>query len=695
MISRLRPPGLGLRICALVGVVAVVPLFVISRAASASISVSTSSIDFGDVPISTPATSEPVTVSVDDGYSVSSVSGGSPAVNVQGCLGFVGPGTCTFDVLFETDDPGPVSATAFLKECPTAGGSCVSANIAVKGNAVSQFLANAPPVPAVDFGDSVPLNTTVTKTVTVTLDAGWSLEPLSQVARSGRGQLGGNGTCSGFVGPGACSIDLIYAPIASTDGGVVSWLFHECLGKDCSKVPGILLEGTGDTVSLFATDQQPTPGINLIDFGDVAVGTTVTKNVVFTLDSSFGLEGVLVSTGYSGDGFTFNWGNCSFPPFVGPGTCTATWSFTPTTTSVYSTNYLATELLQVPLNFEEINVHVQGSGVDASPPAISCTVPAQSVWYGSGVTVPCIASDASAGLADANDASFSLAADVAAGTESGTVATNTHQVCDKTRNCATAGPYTFKVDRKPPQVMSCDSPDGQWHAGNVSLHCTYTDAGSGPASQTVSLTTTVATGTGTSSAVASAGGAQACDSVGNCAPSPASIAGNKVDRKAPTVTYTGNAGSYQVGDTIAITCTPADDLSGLASSTCANANGPAWAFGAGVHALSATATDNVGNIGSGSTSFTVAANPGSLCQLTKQFVETSDNYKKLKPAQRAAIDTLATDVCAKLTQIVPKLTAAQKAALVNGYKTGVQALVSLGWLTQSQANTLKSLADAI
>lgn len=75
----------------------------------------------------------------------------------------------------------------------------------------------------------------------------------------------------------------------------------------------------------------------------------------------------------------------------------------------------------------------------------------------------------------------------------------------------------------------------------------------------------------------------------------------------PVVTYSGNAGTYTVDQTVAITCAAADPTpgSGLASTTCANASGPAYGFNIGANTLSATATDVAGNVGSGTTTFYV------------------------------------------------------------------------------------------
>ena len=89
-----------------------------------------------------------------------------------------------------------------------------------------------------------------------------------------------------------------------------------------------------------------------------------------------------------------------------------------------------------------------------------------------------------------------------------------------------------------------------------------------------------------------------------------------IDLTNPTVTYTGGKASYQVDEQVSITCTAADALSGVASTTCANVSGPAYSFGLGSHTFSASATDRAGNTGSGSVTFTVGVTYTSLCNLS-------------------------------------------------------------------------------
>jgi hypothetical protein len=81
-----------------------------------------------------------------------------------------------------------------------------------------------------------------------------------------------------------------------------------------------------------------------------------------------------------------------------------------------------------------------------------------------------------------------------------------------------------------------------------------------------------------------------------------------IDKTPPVVTYAGNLGTYTPDQTVNITCTATDDLSGVESTTCADITGPAASFAPGLNTFSATATDKAGNTGTGSTSFVVQVN---------------------------------------------------------------------------------------
>jgi YVTN family beta-propeller protein len=176
----------------------------------------------------------------------------------------------------------------------------------------------------------------------------------------------------------------------------------------------------------------------------------------------------------------------------------------------------------------------------------------------------------------------------------------------------------------------------------------------------------------------------------------------QIDKTPPSVTYNGNAGKYTVDQTIIIQCTAVDPPnsngthgSGLGSSTCQNIGGPAYSFPVGNNTFSAQATDNAGNVGSGSTSFSVLVTYGSLCTLTKQFVESSAKYQALPYTLRSQIDQFVTSLCQQLTNAQLALTSQQKAQLIGAYQAGVSALVNNGWLTSAQGAILFRLSQAL
>jgi len=115
----------------------------------------------------------------------------------------------------------------------------------------------------------------------------------------------------------------------------------------------------------------------------------------------------------------------------------------------------------------------------------------------------------------------------------------------------------------------------------------------------------------------------------------------KRDTAPPVVAFSGNHGTYALTDTVNITCSAADALSGLASTTCEDVSAPAWQFGSGT-TLSATATDVAGNVGSGSTTFEVIVTPSSLETLIGQLVGDSgvanSLVAKIKAGNVAAFD---------------------------------------------------------
>jgi len=311
---------------------------------------------------------------------------------------------------------------------------------------------------------------------------------------------------------------------------------------------------------------------------------------------------------------------------------------------------------------------IDGNKVDKKAPQfVSCESPDGS-WHADDVTLKCTYSDGGSGPATQN---VSLTTNVAAGSETdGAVASaGGAKACDAVGNCA-ASPEDIsgnKVDKKAPVSIGCDTPDGLWHAGDVTLKCYYTDDGSGPATQDVSLTTNVAAGTETNNATASAGGAQACDGVGNCAASPANISGNKVDKKAPTITITApSATSYLLNQAVAANYSCSDGGSGVASCAGPVANGSNINTATvGSKTFTVTAIDNVGNTASSSVIYSVQYNfsgffapvDNNLLNLAKAGqaipikwrLTDANGYAVSDPGNFASITSINTGTCTAVT----------------------------------------------
>jgi hypothetical protein len=233
--------------------------------------------------------------------------------------------------------------------------------------------------------------------------------------------------------------------------------------------------------------------------------------------------------------------------------------------------------------------------IDRTAPTVNCGS-ADGVWHAGNVTIPCTASDGSgSGLANAGDASFNLSTTVGAGDEDANAQTDSRQVCDAAGNCATAGPIAGNmIDKKAPS-LTCDSPDGLWHAADVSLVCTATDGGSGlSGANSATLSTSVASGTETANA--STGSHVFTDAVGNSA-TAGPIAGNMIDKKAPSVSCGSADGAWHATDA-SIPCTATDGGSGISAGDQAFSlvtSVPANTETANASTNSRTVTDGVGN----------------------------------------------------------------------------------------------------
>jgi hypothetical protein len=174
------------------------------------------------------------------------------------------------------------------------------------------------------------------------------------------------------------------------------------------------------------------------------------------------------------------------------------------------------------------------------------------------------------------------------------------------------------VDLSPPVVTVnvAGTQHNGWYTSNAVVSFSVTDPESDVTSQSADCA-------GATVSADTAGQTFTCTATsagGTSAPISASV---QRDTTGPSVVFGGNAGTYGLTDTVAITCTASDTLSGVVGSpNCGGVSGPAWSFGAGAHTVTRSASDVAGNTTTQSTTFTVAVDAAGLCALIQQW---SDN----------------------------------------------------------------------
>ena len=233
-------------------------------------------------------------------------------------------------------------------------------------------------------------------------------------------------------------------------------------------------------------------------------------------------------------------------------------------------------------------------------------------------------------------------------------------------------------DTTPPAAVPTQTPAANsngWNNTDVTVNWNWTDAGSGIDSNNCAPSST-STGEGALTLTS-----RCQDLAGNVASASYSI---KVDKTPPTVTFAGNAGTYTVAQSVAITCTPGDALSGVDSvlSSCPSVSAPAWSLGLGTTALNATVFDKAGNVTAASNSFTVTVDAASLCSLVKEFSTKSG---------------IANGLCAKLDAAAAAGARGQsmtKANILNAFENQVAAQSGKA-LTADQATLLIAFAKTL
>jgi DNA/RNA endonuclease G (NUC1) len=196
--------------------------------------------------------------------------------------------------------------------------------------------------------------------------------------------------------------------------------------------------------------------------------------------------------------------------------------------------------------------------------------------------------------------------------------TDADGVPDATDNCPhTANPDQADADHDgigdvcddmAAPIVVCAASDGAWHADNVALSCTASDAGSGlanPGDASFSLVTSIAAGV--EDADAATNSRAVCDVAGNCA-TAGPIGANRIDRKAPVISVVTPASGavYQLNQVVNASYSCPDGGSG--PGTCA---GTAPNLGridtstVGSKTFLVNGTDAVGNASSSTVTYSV------------------------------------------------------------------------------------------
>lgn len=247
---------------------------------------------------------------------------------------------------------------------------------------------------------------------------------------------------------------------------------------------------------------------------------------------------------------------------------------------------------------------------DTTPPVITPNISGTlgtGGWYTSNVTVTWTVTDPDGPISSST------------GCGASTVSTDTNGVtftCTATSDGGTASnSVTVKRDASPPIVTGSASGTlgtNGWYTSTVNVSFATSDPTSGIASSAGCAASTHSTDTNSMTLT--------CSATNGAGLSAGTAVTFKRDATLPTISFSG-ATSYTVDQTVAITCSAGDAMSGVGSTTCpAVVSGPAYTFALGANTASESATDNAGNSRTASVSFTISVTHGSLCNLVKQFV---------------------------------------------------------------------------
>jgi Tol biopolymer transport system component len=195
-------------------------------------------------------------------------------------------------------------------------------------------------------------------------------------------------------------------------------------------------------------------------------------------------------------------------------------------------------------------------------------------------------------------------------------------------------------DAQPPAI-SCSPADGAWHGANVSIDCTAEDGGSGLADQAdaaFSLSTSVPADS--ENGDAQTGSRAVCDRAGNCA-TAGPVVGNRVDRRAPTLTLPADKTLDAISPTgaaVSYNASASDGADPSPGVSCTHVSGSAFAIG--TTQVACTATDHVGNTATGAFTVTVLGAKQQLARLIGDVVTASRLPRHVKTQLLASLEPI-------------------------------------------------------
>jgi hypothetical protein len=240
---------------------------------------------------------------------------------------------------------------------------------------------------------------------------------------------------------------------------------------------------------------------------------------------------------------------------------------------------------------------------DATAPTVSAaasSAPNGNGWYNSDVTVQFTCADNLSGVT-------SCPADEILSSEGAAIASTTQTITDLAGNSSAASNViTVQIDKTAPTISAAATtqPNANgWYNSDVTVRFTCADGLSGvascPADETLS-----------SEGAAVASTAQTVTDLAGNSSATSNVVTVQIDKTAPIVTVTGvsNGASYILGSAPVAGCSTSDTLSGVATQATISVTGGNPDGTGSFTATCSGASDNAGNTGSASVTYSVAYN---------------------------------------------------------------------------------------